>query len=1046
MRVVSRVYSWALLACFASASSLPAFAQSVTVSPTSLSFGNQVQGVASSVQKVTLKNGQSKAITVTSITPSLSDYKQTNTCPVSPSTLAAGRSCTISVTFTPGALGSRTGTLTVTDTGTNSPQTVSLSGTGIAAVTVSPSSISFGNQVIGAKSAASKVTVTNNQNKTLTITKIATSLSTDYTTTTTCPLSPKTLGAGSNCSVSVFFTPTAAGTRSATLTISDNASVSPTVSLSGTGIVPAVVSPNSLTFASQALGTSSLAQTVTLTNNQSTSLTITSVTSNLSDFLVSSSCPSTLAAGASCTASVTFSPKAQGSRSGTLSFSDSANNSPQTASLNGTGGAPALVSIAVTPANPSITAGATLQFTATGTYTDSSTQNLTNSVSWNSSAPGIASIGSTGLAAGATQGNTSITATSGSVTGSTNLTVGPPALVSISVSPSTASIPAGTNQQFAATGTYSDGSTQDLTNSVSWTSSAPGVASILSTGLTTGTGIGNATITASSGSSTGSAALAVGQPALVSIAVTPANASFALGTAQAFQATGTYTDGSTQDLTTTVTWSTTDSAIATINSQGSATSVAVGGTSVSAVSGSISGSTTLTVTPAALVSIAVTPAIPSIPSGTTLQFAATGTFTDGTTQDVTQSVQWTSDTPSVAAISNAASQIGLATSVSTGTATITATSASISGSTTLNVTAAVLVSIAVTPANLSIALGTTQQFTATGTFTDGSTQDLTSTATWSSDAPLTAGINNAGLATSLTEGTANISATSGNIAGSAALTVTAAQLVSLAINPQTATVPLGLTQQFTATGTYTDGSTQDATQSAHWSSTDAGVATISDASGTQGLATTLSPGTTTIGISSGSVNASATLTVNSAALASIAISPQAPVIALGTSQQFTALGTYTDGTTQDVTSLVTWDSSSATVLVISNAAGTNGLATSSGLGPTTVTATSGSISSATTDRGASRHKQHRGHTVSHIDRAGLHPAVRSDRHLQRRLHTGCDPVYGMEFVGPECSQHQFCWTRQRPLGGNNDDFRHFRIRFRLDHADGKPACAGVAFD
>ena len=147
---------------------------------------------------------------------------QTNTCPVPPSTLAAGKSCTISITFTPAALGSRSATLTVKDSGTNSPQTVTLSGTGVAAVTTAPSSLSFGNQVIGVKSAASKITVTNNQTKSLTISKISTSPS-DYSYTTTCPVTPKTLAAGSNCSVSVFFDPTVAGTRTGTLTISDNA-------------------------------------------------------------------------------------------------------------------------------------------------------------------------------------------------------------------------------------------------------------------------------------------------------------------------------------------------------------------------------------------------------------------------------------------------------------------------------------------------------------------------------------------------------------------------------------------------------------------------------------------------------------------------------------------------------------------------------------------------------------------------------------------------------------------------------------------------------
>jgi hypothetical protein len=473
------------------------------------------------------------------------------------------------------------------------------------------------------------------------------------------------------------------------------------------------------------------------------------------------------------------------------------------------------------------------------------------------------------------------------------------------------------------------------------------VASIASNGLATGTGAGTATITATSGSITASATLNVGPAILVSLAVTPANSWFALGTTLPLVATGTYSDGSTLVLTTSATWSTADSTIATVNSQGVASSVALGSTTVTATSGTISGSTTLTISPAVLVSIAVTPAIPTIPLGTNEQFTATGTYTDGSTQNITSTVQWSSDTATVATIGNAAPTQGLGSSVGEGTATITATSGSVSGSTTLTVSTAGLVSLAVTPATPSIALGTSEQFTATGTFTDGSTQDMTSTATWSSDTVSTAPINNVGLAQSTGIGMANITASAGTVSGSTELTVTAAALVSIAINPQTSTVALGATQPFTAAGTYTDGSTQDLTQSGHWSSTVATVATISNTAGTGGLASTLGTGTTTIGISSGAISATAELVVNPAVLVSIAINPQSPTIALGTVQQFTATGTYTDGSTQDLTTVVTWSSSSATVAIIGNAVGSYGLATSSGQGTATISATSNSISSST---------------------------------------------------------------------------------------------------
>jgi hypothetical protein len=163
--------------------------------------------------------------------------------------------------------------------------------------------------------------------------------------------------------------------------------------------------------------------------------------------------------------------------------------------------------------------------------------------------------------------------------------------------------------------------------------------------------------------------------------------------------------------------------------------------------------------------------------GTTRQFTATGTYSNNTTQNLTAAVTWSSSATGVATISNAAGSNGLATSVAAGSTTITATSGGIPGSTTLTVTAATLVSIAVTPANPSIAAaGSTQQFTATGTYSNGSTQGLTTAVTWSSSSIGVAAISNAagshGLATAVVAGSTTITATSGSIAGTATLTVT----------------------------------------------------------------------------------------------------------------------------------------------------------------------------------------------------------------------------------------------------------------------------------
>jgi hypothetical protein len=171
-----------------------------------------------------------------------------------------------------------------------------------------------------------------------------------------------------------------------------------------------------------------------------------------------------------------------------------------------------------------------------------------------------------------------------------------------------------------------------------------------------------------------------------------------------------------------------------------------------------------------LSSIAVTPANPSVPAGMTEQFKATGAFSDNSTQDLTGTAAWSSSASGVATTNGE----GLATAATQGQSTIKAISGTVNGSTTLTVTAPTLISVGVTPANPSISAGSTQQFKATGAFSDNSTQDLTATAKWSSSATAVATISSSGLATGLTPGTTMIQATSGNTSGSTTLTVTAA--------------------------------------------------------------------------------------------------------------------------------------------------------------------------------------------------------------------------------------------------------------------------------
>src|SRR5207253_4457175 len=209
-------------------------------------------------------------------------------------------------------------------------------------------------------------------------------------------------------------------------------------------------------------------------------------------------------------------------------------------------------------------------------------------------------------------------------------------------------------------------------------------------------------------------------------------------------------------------------------------------------------------------SIAVTPATPTIPAGTGQKFAATGTFADNSTQ-ILQSVVWSSSNAAVATTTNDSSNSGEAITSAQGAVTITACDGSICGSSNLTAGPPALVAIAVTSPNPSVGLGLTQQFAAIGTYTDGSTQDLTGSVVWTSSATSVATVSATGLASTLAQGSAAITATSGAISGSTTFIVAPPAVVSVALTPATVTLPAGLSQQLTATATYSDGSTRDVT-------------------------------------------------------------------------------------------------------------------------------------------------------------------------------------------------------------------------------------------
>jgi len=303
----------------------------VTLSPANLNFGFQTVGVTSQPQSVMLSTNGTLNISSIVIRP---PFAQANNCGT---VLPPGGHCLINVTFTPSVVGPQNGTLTISDDGQGSPQTVPLSGSGAEpAITISPTSLNFGIQTLGMTSSPQGTTLTNSSQVPLIITSIQIIGANigDFAENNNCPSS---LAPQNSCQVTVTFTPTATGPRTAAVRVVDNVLGSPqTVPLSGVGVLGISFSPPSVTFPSQYVGTSGLPQVVTLTNTGDTVLTITNVTASAS-FTALSVCGSTVQPGAKCSIGVFFDPATIGTISGLLTITDNDITSPQTVPLAGTG-------------------------------------------------------------------------------------------------------------------------------------------------------------------------------------------------------------------------------------------------------------------------------------------------------------------------------------------------------------------------------------------------------------------------------------------------------------------------------------------------------------------------------------------------------------------------------------------------------------------------------------------------------------------------------------------------------------------------------------
>ncbi len=414
-----------------------------SVSPVSLTFASTTVGSASPAQTVTLLNSAGAPLSIASISvtgANAADFTVSGT--TCGATLAAPGTCTVTVLFKPGATGTRTAALSFTDSATNSPQAVPLSGTGAVApagaTSSSPTGITWASVAIGNKGGQKVATLTNGNTTIINISSISLSgaNASDFSIfSKTCGT---TLAPAASCTANILFGPTATGSRTATLNFNDSDGNSPqTVALSGLGVSGTVTtSVSSLSFTATGIGSASAAQAATLSNGLGTSLNLSGVAitgANAADFAMSgTTCGANLAVSANCSATIVFKPVAVGTRVASLAFTDAASNSPQTVALSGLGTSVMTIS----PQSPMVVANGTVQFASSIPAIWSATCGL---------------IGNNGtFTAPAAQGTCNVSAAATDGSGQTAGTVVTTTPASVAVTPAAAHLHALNTQAFSA--------------------------------------------------------------------------------------------------------------------------------------------------------------------------------------------------------------------------------------------------------------------------------------------------------------------------------------------------------------------------------------------------------------------------------------------------------------------------------------------------------------------------------------------------------------------------------------------------------------------
>lgn len=601
-----------------------------------------------------------------------------------------------------------------------------------------------------------------------------------------------------------------------------------------------------------------------------------------------------------------------------------------------------LCEIQLSPVKPAIAIGTEIQLYATAIYSDQTKEDVTDQVDWTSSSSTVASVGNAngekGVTSGLATGAALISASLAGIQRSVQLAVSQEQLVAIELSKQNIFLPNGSQIDVQAFAYFSNYTVQDITAVATWSVEDGSVATVANEDVATiyGDSVGNTHLVVAYSGLSVETDLSVTSAELNAISVEPSQVSISAGTTTSLKVLGIYSDGNILDITKQVAWQSSNVDTVAVSGiagqEGTITGQSEGSATVSVSMNGITQNAEITVNNSILNEITVTPSITSIAKETVVQLTATGTYSDNSVRDITAMVTWGSSNEDVVKIDNSAVAVGLLSALSEGEANIIAVMGDVNVSVPLTVTNAEVISINLTPSSVAIAEGSSTQLTAIANFSDGTVQDVTGFAFWSISntdiATLEYGQDRKGLVQARSAGSTEIIAAYKGESASAKLDVSAAVLTSVSIDTPDISIAKGTSVKLTVTGHYSDGSTQDISADIVWSSSAEQFVVVENGEGVAGNVYGLDAGSSVINASAAGnpgITASITITVTDAQLQSIAISPQDQSIPNNSNLQFSAVGHFSDGSTQDLTELVTWSSLSPEVALASNVPGQKGV-------------------------------------------------------------------------------------------------------------------------